>query len=135
MLKSYHCRLNGKMKIIRKPRPIGNELKTVSDASTHIVLHMELHEHKEDMADKEYVYEYGATTACGSQIIGKVIMIAIFSCNATCSLFTPNPLPSFTIILYSIIGDGVHVAIGCRVYGHICGKNIELPTLILALYP
>ena len=64
MLKSYHRGLNGKMKIIRKPRPIGNELKTVSDASTHIVLHIELHEHKEDMADKEYVYEYGATTAC-----------------------------------------------------------------------
>ena len=31
---------------------------------THIVLHMELHELKEDMADKEYVKEYGATTAC-----------------------------------------------------------------------
>ena len=64
MLKSYHRGLNGKMKIIRKPRPIGNELKTVSDASTHIVLHMELHEPKEDMADKEFVQEYGATTAC-----------------------------------------------------------------------
>ena len=51
------------MKIIFKPWPIGNELKTVSNASTHIVLHMELLEPKEDMADKEYVKEYGATTA------------------------------------------------------------------------
>ena len=55
--------LNGKMKIIRKPRPIGNELKTVSDATTNIVLHMELHESKEDMAEKEHVKEFGATTA------------------------------------------------------------------------
>ena len=40
------------------------ELKTVSDASTHIVLHMELHEPKEDMAVKIYVPQFGATTAC-----------------------------------------------------------------------
>ena len=64
MIKAFHRGLNGKMKIIRKSRPIGNELKTVSDAKTHIVLHMELHESKEDMADKQYVKEYGATTAC-----------------------------------------------------------------------
>ena len=64
MIKSFHRDLHGKMKILRKPRPVGNELKTVSDASTHIVLHMELHEPKEDMAEKEYVDEFGATTAC-----------------------------------------------------------------------
>ena len=64
MIKSYHRDLNSKMKILRKPRPIGNELETVSDASTHIVLHMELHEPKEDMAGKNYVPEFGATTAC-----------------------------------------------------------------------
>ena len=64
MIKAYHRGLNGKMKIIRKPRSIGNKLKTVSDAATHIVLHMELHEPKEDMAEKEYVKEYGTTTAC-----------------------------------------------------------------------
>ena len=64
MIKAYHRGLNGKMKIIRKPYPIGNKLKTVSNAATHIVLHMELHEPKEDIAEKEYVKEYGATTAC-----------------------------------------------------------------------
>ena len=52
------------MKIIRKPRPIGNELKTVIDANTHIVLHMELHESKEEMANKDHVKELGATAAC-----------------------------------------------------------------------
>ena len=68
MIKAYHKGLNGKMKIIRKPRPIGNELKTVSDAKSNIVLHMELHESKDDMADKEYMKEYGATTACSLRI-------------------------------------------------------------------
>ena len=64
MIKAYHRGQNGKMKIIRKPCSIGNELKTVSNAATHIVLHMELHEAKEDMAEKEYVKEYCTTTAC-----------------------------------------------------------------------
>ena len=64
MLKSFHRGLNGKMKIKRKPRPIGNEFKSVSDAATHVVLHLELHESKEDMADKEFVEQFGATTAC-----------------------------------------------------------------------
>ena len=62
MIKAYHKGLNGKIKIIR------NELKTVSDAATHIMLHMELHEPKEDMAEKEYVKEYGATTACSLRL-------------------------------------------------------------------
>ena len=68
MIKAYYRGLNGKMKIIRKPGPIGNEHKAVSDASTHIVLHMELHEPKEDMAEKEFVKEYGATTACSLRL-------------------------------------------------------------------
>ena len=69
MIEAYDRGLNGKIKIIRKPHPTGNELKTVSDAATHIVLHMELHELKEDMAEKEYVKEYGATTACSLRLI------------------------------------------------------------------
>lgn len=64
MIKAYHRNLAGKMKIIRKPRPIGNELKTVSDGRSNIVVHMELHEAKEDMANKDYVSDFGATTAC-----------------------------------------------------------------------
>ena len=67
-IKAYHRSLNGKMKIIRKTRPTGNELKTVSDAATHIVLDMELHEPKEDMAEQEYVKECGAMTACSLRL-------------------------------------------------------------------
>lgn len=63
MIKSYHRNLKGKIKIIRKPRPIGNEIKNLSDAKTNIVLHMELYEGKDDMKDKRYTKELGATTA------------------------------------------------------------------------
>ena len=51
------------MKNIGKPGPTGNELKTVSDAKSNIVLLMELHESKDDMANKEYIKENGATSA------------------------------------------------------------------------
>ena len=71
MIKAYRRGLHGKMKIIRKPRPIGNKFKTVRDAATHIVLHMELHEPKEDMAEKEYVKEHRATTACRASTFPK----------------------------------------------------------------
>ena len=57
MVKAFHKDFNGMMKIISKLQPISNELKTMSDASTHIVLHINLHKPKEDMADKEYVKE------------------------------------------------------------------------------
>ena len=40
--------LNGMMKIIHKPQSIANELKTVSNASTCTVLHMELHKPEEE---------------------------------------------------------------------------------------
>ena len=58
MIKAYHRDLAGKMKIIRKPRPIGNELKTVCDSKSKIVLHMEMHESKENMEEKEFRKEY-----------------------------------------------------------------------------
>ena len=35
MIKSFHLNLKGKMKIICKPRPIGNEIKNMSDGNTH----------------------------------------------------------------------------------------------------
>ena len=63
MVKSFHHDLKGKMKIIRKPRPIGNEFKNASDARTNIVTTLELYEGQELMAEKEFVDEYGATTA------------------------------------------------------------------------
>ena len=37
MIKAFHRNLAGKMKIIRKPRPVGNELKTVCDGKSEIV--------------------------------------------------------------------------------------------------
>ena len=37
MVKSFHHDLKGKMKIIRKPRTIGNEFKNASDARTNIM--------------------------------------------------------------------------------------------------
>ena len=43
MIKSFHRNLKGKIKIIRKPRPIGNEIKNLSDAMSNIVLNLELY--------------------------------------------------------------------------------------------
>ena len=64
MIKSYHKNLQGKMKIMRKPRPIGNELKNVCCGFSKIVLHLELYRGKEIMQHAEHVRELGATTAC-----------------------------------------------------------------------
>ena len=50
-------------KIIRKPRPIGNEFKNLSDAWTNVVTHLELYEGRDITSKKEFVKEYGATTA------------------------------------------------------------------------
>ena len=49
MIKSFHHNLKGKIKIIWKPRPIGNKIKNLSDAATNIVLSMELYEVKDIM--------------------------------------------------------------------------------------
>ena len=63
MVKSFHHNLKGKIKIIRKPRPIGNEFKNVCCGLSRIVVNIELFEGKEIMAEKEHVDVYGATTA------------------------------------------------------------------------
>ena len=63
MIKSYHQNLKGKIKIICKPRPIGNKIKNLSDAASNIVLNMGLYEGKDIMAAKDYVKPFGATTA------------------------------------------------------------------------
>ena len=62
MIKSFYHDLKGKIKIIHKLRPIGNEMKNMSDGISKIVLHLELYEGR-DMCDKRYVKEFGATTA------------------------------------------------------------------------
>ena len=63
MIKSFHRKLKGKIKIKRKPRPVGNEIKDMSDSRSNIVIKLEMYEGKEDMALKEYVGKYGATCA------------------------------------------------------------------------
>ena len=63
MIKAHHRNLPGKIKIKRKPRPIGNEIKDLCDARTCIVIRMEIYEGKEPMQDKQHVRELGATCA------------------------------------------------------------------------
>ena len=57
------------MKIIRKPRPNGNEFKKGADARSNIITHLELYERKYLMAEKDHVEEYGATTAIVLQLV------------------------------------------------------------------
>ena len=54
MVKSFHCDLKGKIKIIRKPRPIGNEMKNMSNVISKLVLHLELYKGREIMCNKKY---------------------------------------------------------------------------------
>ena len=63
MVNSFHHSLKGKIKIIRKPTPIGNEIKIMADGLSNIVLNMELYEGTDLMKNKDHVQEYGATTA------------------------------------------------------------------------
>ena len=42
MIKSFHRNLCGKINIIRKPRPMGNEVKNLAEAASQIVLNLEL---------------------------------------------------------------------------------------------
>ena len=57
------------MKIIRKPRPNGNEFKKGADTRSNIITHLELYERKYLMAEKDHVEEYGATTAIVLQLV------------------------------------------------------------------
>ena len=69
MIKAYHHDLPGKIKIKRKPRPIGNELKDLSDALSMIVLHIELYEGRDPMQEKRYVSDFGATCATTLRLV------------------------------------------------------------------
>ena len=51
------------IKIKRKPRGVGCEVKAVSDATSNIMLHIELNEGKSAMASKRWQKEFGAGTA------------------------------------------------------------------------
>lgn len=48
----------------RKPTPLGIQLKTCVDATSGVCVNMELCESKEDMKEKKWFDEYGATTSC-----------------------------------------------------------------------
>ena len=63
IIKSYHRNLKGKIKIIRKPRSTGNEIKNMCDGMSQIVINLELYEGKDITSGKDHVREYGATTA------------------------------------------------------------------------
>ena len=54
IIKPFHCNLKGKVKIIQKLRPVGNEIKNLSDTATNI-LNMELYEGKDLTAHIEHV--------------------------------------------------------------------------------
>ena len=47
MIKLYHQNLKGKIKIKRKPQPIGNEIKDMADARSNIAVELEMYEGKE----------------------------------------------------------------------------------------
>ena len=47
MIKSYHRNLKGKIKIIRKPRPIGSDIKNMCDGMSQILINLELYEGKD----------------------------------------------------------------------------------------
>ncbi|KAK3268132.1 hypothetical protein CYMTET_23347 [Cymbomonas tetramitiformis] len=59
---SKYC-LPAFMFVRRKPDPCGQELKSVSDVVTRVMIFVELQEGKTRDAVKDYVKEYGATTA------------------------------------------------------------------------
>ena len=63
MIKAYHQGLPAKIKIPRKPRPVGNEIKNLCDSETKIVLNMELNEGKVAMKEKEFTSSLGHTAA------------------------------------------------------------------------
>ena len=55
MIKSFYQNMKGKIKIIRKLRPIDNKIKNLSDATSNIVLNMELYKGKTIMSGKDFV--------------------------------------------------------------------------------
>ena len=61
-MKPFHRNLKSKI-MIRKPDPIGSEIKNMVNTVTNIVLNMEPYEGKELIKTKDHVKEYGETAA------------------------------------------------------------------------
>lgn len=55
--------VKGIIKIIRKPRPIGNEIKNLSNAASNMVINLEFCEGKDIIKDKDHAKQFGATAA------------------------------------------------------------------------
>lgn len=106
MVKSYHKNLKGKQKIKRKPRPIGNEFKNIADGQSQIVLHIELYEGKEYMQDKNYVSQFGATTATAIRLAehwessGRIVVADAWfgSCKTAIELLENHGLYSIMLV-------------------------------------
>ena len=62
MVKAFHKNLKGKMKIIKKLHPIGNEFKTLCGPRPKMVFYMRLYENKKVILKKDYMNEVGTTT-------------------------------------------------------------------------
>jgi hypothetical protein len=62
MVKAFHKKLRGKIKIKRKPRPIGTEVKAVCDGKTKIAVQLEINEGKDIMHNKEFFHEHRRKT-------------------------------------------------------------------------
>ena len=60
--------LKEKIKIICKPNPIGNKIKTMSGAASNIMLKLEFYERTTFMQDKDQMPKLGATTATTLQL-------------------------------------------------------------------
>ena len=56
--------------IFRKPKPLGTEFKTMVDADTGVMVHLEVQEGKDAMRSKEHHAQLGATAACCVRLAG-----------------------------------------------------------------
>lgn len=75
MAKSHDRNLKGKIKIKRKPHPIGNEFKTMCDGRSKIVMYIKLHDGKVFIVKKDLVKELGEATAICLCLTDKSIML------------------------------------------------------------
>ena len=54
--------------IMRKPKPLGTEFKAAYDATTGIMMHLEIQEGRDAMRQKAHVADLGVTSACVQRI-------------------------------------------------------------------
>ena len=55
--------------LLRKPKPLGTELKNVACSKTGIILFLEIQRGKEGMRQAKYSREHGGTTACTMRLV------------------------------------------------------------------